>query len=101
MGSRVGAAFVMWTCKQVSRALQQSDYMKLSPLSRLALRLHVACCVVCGRSNRQVMAFYDGIRAFLRIEERDQGPLADETRLPDKTRRRIKDALNEVSARGK
>lgn len=74
--------------------------MKLAPLSRLALRLHVACCVVCGRYNRQVMAFYDGVRAFLRIEEHDQGPLADGTRLPDETRRRIKDAMHGVSPRG-
>jgi hypothetical protein len=84
----------MLTCKQVSRALHGSDYAKLPLLSRLALRLHVALCFVCGRYHRDIMVFQDGVRGFLRQEESDQGPLAEQARLPPATRERIKRALH-------
>ncbi|MCE9614492.1 MAG: hypothetical protein K8T26_09465 [Lentisphaerae bacterium] len=85
----------MLTCKQVSRALERGDYAKLPPLSRLALRLHVAMCVVCGGYNRQVMAFYDAVRAFLKAEDADLGNAR--VRLPDATRVRLKETLRGTS----
>lgn len=80
----------MLTCKQVSRALQEQDYQSLSPMRRLALRLHVALCMVCGRTNRQIMTFQDGLRIFLRREE--QGGAGD-ARLDPAARERMQSTL--------
>jgi hypothetical protein len=86
----------MLTCKQVSKALLHGDYMKLSPLARLGLRLHVVMCIICGRYNRNVMVMHDTVRAWLRREE-DTDSLAPETRLPETARERIKMQLRGVA----
>lgn len=86
----------MLTCKQVSRSLAEHDYQKLGLLPRLGLKLHVAMCVVCGRYNRQVMTFQDGVRALLRCQEQEEGPLADHTRLPPEARERLRNTLQDA-----
>lgn len=58
----------MWTCKQVSNALAEKDYAKMTLRERIGLRIHIALCVVCGRYNRQVMIMQDAARAFRRRE---------------------------------
>jgi hypothetical protein len=76
----------MLTCKQVSAALDDGDYMSLTRRKRFMLRMHVAMCIVCGKYNKQVMLFQDGIRKFLAREER---PGATAPNLPDETRSRL------------
>jgi hypothetical protein len=60
----------MLTCKQVSKALVEQDYERLPWRKKIALRLHVALCFVCGRYNRQVMDLQDGIRGYRAYEDR-------------------------------
>ncbi len=45
----------MFTCKQVSKALENGDYHDLPFWKRMGLRFHVAFCAICGRYNKQVM----------------------------------------------
>lgn len=59
----------MLTCKQVSRSLENIDYAKLNPFSRMMLRLHVALCAVCGKYNKQRMVMHDAVRGYLEHEE--------------------------------
>lgn len=88
---------MMLTCKQVSAALSRGDYTKLTRMNRLGLRLHVMMCIVCGRYNRQVMLFYDTVRAFMANEER--GGADPAVKLPEATRARMRDALEATAAR--
>lgn len=59
----------MLTCKQVSKALSESDYEKLSPLRKFFLKLHVKLCVFCGKYNRQVMTSQDMCRCYKQHED--------------------------------
>lgn len=86
----------MLTCKQVSRALAEHDYQSLRPLARLGLRVHVALCIVCGRYNRQVMSFHDGVRELRRCQEAETGPLAERTRLPPDARERLRKSVHDA-----
>lgn len=65
----------MWTCKQVSKTLENEDYETLSPWRKLALKLHVSLCMVCGKYNRQVMIMQDHIRTFKSREDEIQETL--------------------------
>lgn len=86
----------MMTCKQVSRALNDDDYMTLSPFKRFLLRFHVGMCVVCGKYNRQVMQFQDGVRTFLSREDTSQTPPLD-----SETRGRLQRFMDGVLQGGK
>ena len=59
----------MLTCKQVSKALAESDYKELPLYKRLLLRFHITICFICKGYNRNVMRFHDIARAFRRYEE--------------------------------
>ena len=59
----------MLTCKQVSTALGEKDYAKMTGRERIGLRIHVALCFVCGQYNRQVMQTQDLIRRYLQRED--------------------------------
>ena len=61
---------MIWRCKHVADALADSHVRQLSLGQRIALRLHVALCVVCGRYHRQVMAMQDMAD---RLREREAG----------------------------
>tara|TARA_R100000027_G_scaffold958_1_gene1097 strand:- start:8603 stop:8869 length:267 start_codon:yes stop_codon:yes gene_type:complete len=59
----------MLTCKQVSNALSESDYEKLSPWKKFFLKLHVKLCIFCGKYNRQVMESQDMCRCYKQHED--------------------------------
>ncbi|MGB0743016.1 MAG: hypothetical protein ACPGSB_00685 [Opitutales bacterium] len=59
----------MFTCKQVSNALSKEDYIKMSPLRRTLLKLHIKLCVFCGKFNTQVVESQDMCRGFREHEE--------------------------------
>ncbi len=59
----------MFTCKQVSHALSQADYEKLSPLRKFFLKLHVKLCLFCGKFNAQIMETQDMCRCYKAREE--------------------------------
>ena len=58
----------MFTCKQVSKALSESDYQDLSLFKKLMLKLHVTLCLICGKFNRQVMESQDMCRHYKKHE---------------------------------
>ncbi len=59
----------MLTCKQVSKALAETDYQELPTWKKFMLRFHVSICFVCGKFNTNIMLFQDMARAFRRHEE--------------------------------
>lgn len=79
----------MMTCKQVSKALAEGDYKELPWARRFLLHLHIALCFICRQSNRQVMLFYDIVRAYKRHEDSHPSTVS----LPDDAKQRIRAAL--------
>ena len=64
----------MLTCKHVAKQLNEGDYAELPRRKRLGLKLHVLLCVVCGRYQRQVMRFQDGVRRYRERESSRRAP---------------------------
>lgn len=77
------------TCKQVSKALAESDYKDLPRKQRIMLKLHVAICFVCHGFNRNIMRFQDLVRTFRDKEDE----LAAETPLPEDARQRMQSEI--------
>ena len=59
----------MFTCKQVSNLLNQKNFQDLPLWKRLLLKLHVKCCVFCGKYNTQVIETHDMCRGLIKNEE--------------------------------
>ena len=78
---------MIWRCKHVADALAERHVGDLSLGQRIALRLHVALCIVCGRYHRQVMAMQE-MADRLRRQEAD-GEDAGAPRLGDDARQRL------------
>lgn len=62
---------MLLTCRQISRALAEKDYTKLSGYNRFLLKFHVFVCGICGCYNKQVMSLQDGLRLYLKYEDED------------------------------
>ena len=54
----------MFTCKQVSKALLESDYENLSPTRKFFIRLHIRLCIFCGKFNKQVIDSHEMCRCY-------------------------------------
>jgi hypothetical protein len=80
-------------CRQVAKALAESDYEKLPPGKKAGLKLHVLLCAMCGKYHRQVMDLQDGVRGFLAHEEDDD--LAPELHLSEEAKHRIEAAVHQ------
>jgi hypothetical protein len=79
----------MLTCKQVSKALAESDYIDLPKHKQIMLRLHISMCFVCHGFNRNIMRFQDMVRAFKKKEDQlDVGPV-----LSDEVRQQMRDQI--------
>ncbi|MGC6455063.1 MAG: hypothetical protein ACON46_00870 [Coraliomargaritaceae bacterium] len=59
----------MFTCKQVSRVLQNEDYANLSPTRRFFLNLHIKLCAICGKFNKQIIEDQDLCCNYKKQEE--------------------------------
>ena len=59
----------MLTCKQVSNSLNQKNFHDLPKWKRLLIRLHVKCCIFCGKYNTQVIDTHEMCRELIKIEE--------------------------------
>lgn len=79
----------MLTCKQVSNALAEGDYTDLPKWKQFMLRLHVALCFVCHKSNGEIMRFQDMIRTFKSKED----ALSVGPSLPDNVRQKLHDKI--------
>ncbi|MGB0257152.1 MAG: hypothetical protein ACPGES_00745 [Coraliomargarita sp.] len=54
----------MFTCKQVSKTLLETDYENLSPMRKFLLRLHIRLCFFCGKFNKQVIDSQEMCRCY-------------------------------------
>ena len=59
----------MFTCKQVSNSLNQKNFHDLPLWKRLLIKLHVKCCIFCGKYNTQVIDTHDMCRELIKNEE--------------------------------
>lgn len=82
----------MWRCKHVADALAEHRYWELPLRRRIALKTHIALCIVCGRYHRQVMQMQELADTFRRREEADPAAV-DPVGLPDDAKKRLQDAL--------
>lgn len=78
----------MWRCKHVADALAEHRYWELPLRRRLALKMHIALCIVCGRYHRQVIQMQELAGSFRRHEA--ELPSAG---LSAEARQRLQDAL--------
>ena len=60
----------MFTCKQVSNSLNQKNFQDLPLWKRLFIKLHVKCCIFCGKYNTQVIDTHDMCRELIKNEEK-------------------------------
>ena len=59
----------MLTCKQVSNSLNQKNFQDLPLWKRFLIKLHVKCCIFCGKYNTQVIETHDMCRELIKHEE--------------------------------
>ena len=59
----------MFTCKQVSNSLNQKNFQDLPLWKRLLIKLHVKCCIFCGKYNTQVIETHEMCRELIKNEE--------------------------------
>ena len=59
----------MFTCKQVSNSLNQKNFQDLPLWKRFLIKLHVKCCVFCGKYNTQVIETHDMCRELINNEK--------------------------------
>lgn len=90
---------MIWRCKHVADALAERHVGQLSFGQRLALRIHVALCVVCGRYHRQVMAMQDIADKLHQAEENGTTPPAPGPALDEAARRRMLEAVRQEQSR--
>ena len=84
---------IMFTCKQVSNALNREDYKNLSPFRRFFLKFHVKICVFCGKYNKQVMESQDMCRCY---KEQDDNLQALRPPMPENKKAALKNLLSEA-----
>ena len=83
----------MFTCKQVSKSLEEGDYDRLPARSRLGLKVHVLLCMFCGKYNKQRMVMHDIFRQLRKRE--DVGEMLQEEHLSEEARSRINGLLRD------
>ena len=59
----------MFTCKQVSHSLNQKNFQDLPLWKRFLIKLHVKCCIFCGKYNTQVIETHDMCRELIKNEK--------------------------------
>ena len=59
----------MLTCKQVSNSLNQKNFQDLPLWKRFLIKLHVKCCIFCGKYNTQVIETHDMCRELIKNEK--------------------------------
>ena len=59
----------MFTCKQVSNSLNKKNFQDFPRWKRLLIKLHVKCCIFCGKYNTQVIETHDMCRELIKNEE--------------------------------
>ena len=59
----------MFTCKQVSSALNKNNFQDLPTWKRIFIKMHVKCCLFCGKYNTQVIDTHEMCRELIKNEE--------------------------------
>lgn len=82
----------MFTCKQVSKTLLETDYENLSPMRKFFLRLHIRMCFFCGKFNTQVVESQEMCRCY---KEHDKDVEAKRPKMDDDKKAALKAMLEE------
>ena len=77
----------MIMCRQVSRALLKNHYWELPWYRRIPMFIHIKCCMICGKYNRQVIDFQKGVNEYLAHEK--AGDIEPQLKLSEDARKRI------------
>lgn len=80
----------MFTCKQVSKTLLETDYKNLSPMRKFFLRLHIRMCFFCGKFNKQVIESQEMCRHY---KEHDADVEASRPKMDDDKKAALKAML--------
>ena len=59
----------MFTCKQVSSTLNKNNFQDLPIWKRIFIKMHVKCCLFCGKYNTQVIDTHEMCRELIKNEE--------------------------------
>ena len=60
----------MFTCKQVSNLLNQKNFQDLPSWKKVLVKMHVKCCIFCGKYNTQVIDTHEMCRELIKNEEK-------------------------------
>lgn len=83
----------MIMCRQVSKALADNRYYELPWWRRIPMFVHIKLCIMCGKSNQQIVDIQKGVHDFLEHEEADD--VQHQVHLSDDARVRIEAALKQ------
>lgn len=59
----------MFTCKQVSKTLNQKSFNSLPLWKRILIKIHVKLCIFCGKYNKQVIQNHSMCEHFINNED--------------------------------
>jgi alkylated DNA nucleotide flippase Atl1 len=80
-------------CRQVSKALADHRYYELPWWRRIPMFIHIRLCVMCGKSNQQIVDIQKGVHEFLDHEDADD--IKHDVHLSSDARHRIESALKQ------
>lgn len=87
----------MFTCKQVSNLLNQKNFQDLPSWKRIFIKLHVKCCVFCGKYNTQVIETHDMCRELIKNEENLHDSDSCDVCLEENNKEAIKEKIRQSS----
>ena len=85
----------MFTCKQVSDSLNRKNFQDLPHWKRLLIKLHVKCCIFCGKYNSQVIETHDMCRELIKNEEKSLESDCCDICLKDDNKEAIKEKIRQ------
>ena len=80
----------MFKCKDISHLVSKSMDQKLPLRFRIGIKIHLMICDLCLRYRKQLELIHKAISKF----DTDKEELFPVTKLPDKTKEKIKKYLN-------
>ena len=83
----------MFTCKQVSNLLNKKNFQDHPLWKRCLLKLHVKCCIFCGKYNTQVIETHDMCRELIKIEEEMNNSDSSDVNLEEFNKEAIKEKI--------
>jgi hypothetical protein len=70
-------SFIHRNCREVTRLLLERGHRRLTPVERIAVRLHLAICLMCTRFGRQLSLMDRAVAQWKAYREEDAPGDAD------------------------